>query len=296
MRSCPLLCNPPPRVRCSFGDLAERDNRAGLARWITGRRETRFHELGLDAGRVAERITDGPPTFGSALGIALRAYAEEHGKVHWGDKRPAYALHVAEILAVPRRAVRPPRTGRPGLRASLLRMPWWHRGFHEAVATWAQVVDTTRTYARELGPDSWYQLRFEDLVVDPAGQLRGVCGFLGEEYAPGTTEPHRVAGMAVPARKTWHRRTHGALDTSRAGTWTTRLTPDQIRLSEAVLGERLTSYGYELAGAVRPDPAELLRYRRVEVLRRAAHAKRRTLDRLARVREPGPVACRPAVG
>ncbi|MFD8003046.1 hypothetical protein [Streptomyces mirabilis] len=169
---------------------------------------------------MTARITDGPPTLGSALGIALRAYA----------------------------------------------------------------------------PDSWYRLRFEGLVADPAGQLRGVCGFLGEEYAPGVTEPHRVAGMAVPARRTWHRRTHGALDIDRAGTWTIGLTPNQIRLSGAVLGERLTSHGYELAGAVRPDPAELLRYRRVEVLRRAARAERRTLDRLARMREPGPVACRPATG
>ncbi|MER5534389.1 sulfotransferase family protein [Streptomyces mirabilis] len=259
--------------------------------------ETLPHGLKGMAGRVAERITDGPPTLGSALGIALRAYAEEHGKVRWGDKRPAYALHVAEILRLfpDAQFVHLVRDGRDCV-ASLLRMPWWHRGFHEAVATWAQVVDTTRKYARELGPDTWYHLRFEDLVADPAGQLRGVCGFLGEEYAPGTTEPHRLAGMAVPARKTWHRRTHGALDTTRAGTWTTRLTPDQLRLSEAVLGEWLTSYGYELAGAVRPDPAELLRYRRVEVPHRAPHAKRRTLDRLARVREPGPVACRPAVG
>jgi hypothetical protein len=194
---------PAYEVRPAFGDLAERGNRAGLARWITGRKETRFHELGLDA---------------------------------------------------------------------------------------------TREYARELGPDSWYQLRFEDLVADPEGRLRGVCGFLGEEYAPGMTEPYRVAGVAVPARKTWHRRTHGALDASRAGARTTRLTPNQVRLCEAALGERLISYGYDLAGAVRPDPAELLRYRRVEMLRRAAHSKRRMLDRLARVREPGPVACRPVAG
>jgi hypothetical protein len=86
------------------------------------------------------------------------------------------------------------------------------------------------------------------------------------------------------------------LGTARADTWTTGLTPDQIQLREAVLGGRLTSYGRELAGAVRPDPAELLRYRRVEVLRRATRAERRTLDRLARVREPGPVACRPVTG
>ena len=288
---------PAYEGRPAFGDLAERGNRAGLARWITGRRETRFHELGLDAGRVAERITDGPPTLGSALGIALRAYAEEHGKARWGDKRPAYALRVAEILRLfpDAQFVHLVRDGRDCV-ASLLGMPWWHRGFHEAVATWAQVMDATRKYARELGPDSWYQLCFEDLLGDPEGQLRGVCGFLGEECAPGMTEPYRVAGMTVPARKTWHRRTHGALDTSRAGAWTTRLTPNRIRLCGAASGERLISYGYDLAGAVRPDPAELLRYRRVEMLRRAAHTKRRMLDRLARVREPGPVACRRSRG
>ncbi|WP_327136850.1 hypothetical protein OG585_11420 [Streptomyces sp. NBC_01340] len=36
---------PAYEGRLAFGDLAERGNRAGLARWITGRKETRFHEL-----------------------------------------------------------------------------------------------------------------------------------------------------------------------------------------------------------------------------------------------------------
>ncbi|MET9382425.1 sulfotransferase [Streptomyces sp. NPDC002928] len=285
---------PAYEDRLRFGDLREPDNRAGLAQWITGRKETRFHELGLDAHSVAERIADAPPTLGSALGVPLQAYAERHGKVRWGDKRPAYALHVDAILRLfpDAQFVHLVRDGRDCV-ASLLGMPWWHRGFHEAVATWAQVMDVTRRYARRLGPDSWREVRYEDLLADPETQLRGICAYLGEEYAPETTEPHRLAGTAVPARKTWHQRTHGALDATRAGSWQQRLTPDQIRLCEAVLGERLVRNGYELSGAVRPDPAELLHYRRVEALRRAAHAKRRMLDRLARVREPGPVAARP---
>ncbi|MFJ3668621.1 sulfotransferase family protein [Streptomyces sp. NPDC090106] len=284
--------------RRGFGDLRDAANRAGLARWITGREESRFHELGLDADAVARRIEGAPPTLGSALGVPLRAYAERHGKVRWGDKRPAYALHVEEVLRLfpDAQFVHLVRDGRDCV-ASLLGMPWWHRGFHEAVATWAQVMDVTRRYAARLGPDSWHELRFEDLVADPEPPLRSLCGYLGEEYAPEMTEPRAVAREAVPARKTWHRRTHGALDASRAGSWEHRLTPDQIRLCEAVLGQRLVRNGYALSGAVRPDPAELLRYHRVSALRRAAHAKRRTLDRLARVREPGPVsAARPFTG
>ncbi|WAZ20923.1 sulfotransferase [Streptomyces cinnabarinus] len=282
---------PAYEGRLGFGDLRDAGNRAALARWITGRKATRFHELGLDAGGVAERIADGPPTLGSALAVPLKAYAEQHGKARWGDKRPAYALHVEEIhrLFPDAQFVHLVRDGRDCV-ASLLGMPWWHRGFHEAVATWAQVMDVTRRYASRLGPDCWHELRYEDLLAHPERQLRSLCTYLGEEYAPGTTEPHRLAGLAVPARKTWHRRTHGTLDASRAGSWRQRLTPDQIRLCDAVLGERLESHGYALSGAVRPDPAELLRYRKVSALRRAARAKRRALDRLARVREPGPVA------
>ncbi|MFR0351848.1 sulfotransferase family protein [Streptomyces sediminimaris] len=286
---------PAYEDRLRFGDLRERGNRARLAAWITGRKETRFDELGLDARRIAARIEHGPPTLGSALGIALKSYAERHGKACWGDKRPAYALHVEEIrrLFPTARFVHLVRDGRDCV-ASLLGMPWWHRGFDEAVATWAQVMDVTRRHARGLGPDSWHELRYEDLLADPEPRLRALCAYLGEEYAPGMTEPRRVAGAAVPARKTWHRRTRGALDVSRAGSWRQRLTPDQIRLCETVLAGRLTAHGYELDGAVRADPADVLRYRRVSALRRAARTKRRALDRLTRLREPGPVAASPA--
>jgi hypothetical protein len=287
---------PAYERRLSFGDLREPDNRAGLARWITGREETRFHELGVAPAGVAERIAQGPPTLGSALGIALESYARRHGKVRWGDKRPAYALHVEEILRLfpDAQFVHLVRDGRD-CAASLLGMPWWHSGFHEAVATWAQVMDVTRRHASALGPDSWHEVRYEDLLADPEPRLRELCAYLGEEFDPGMTEPHRLAGAAVPARKTWHRRTHGALDVSRAGSWSTRLSPDQIRLCEAVLGERLTRHGYRLSGAGRPGRAELLRYRRVPALRRAARAKRRALDRLTRLREPGPGTAAPGL-
>ncbi|GGU53506.1 sulfotransferase family protein [Streptomyces daghestanicus] len=286
---------PAYERRLSFGDLRRCAGRAALAEWITTRRETRFDELGLDADTVAARITDGPPTLGSALGVPLRAYAERHGKARWGDKRPAYALHVPEILRLfpDAQFVHLVRDGRDCV-ASLLGMPWWHAGLHEAVATWAQVMDTTRRHARRLGPERWHELRYEDLLTGPEPVLRGLCAYLGEEYDPAMTAPHRLAGLAVPARKTWHRHTRSAPDAARAGTWRRRLTPDQIGLCEAAFGDRLLHAGYEPSGAIRPDPAELLRYRRVSALRRAAHARRRLRDRRTRLREPGPVAALPA--
>ncbi|WP_320779780.1 sulfotransferase [Streptomyces sp. CRN 30] len=284
---------PAYERRLGFGDLARRENRAALAAWLTRRPETRFHELGVDPDAVAARVTDGPPTLGSALAVPLRAYAERHGKVRWGDKRPAYALHVTEILRLfpDAQFVHLVRDGRDCV-ASLLGVDWWHAGFHEAVATWAQVMDTTRRHARRLPPDSWHELRYEDLLADPEPVLRALCAYLGEEYDPAMTAPHLLADVAVPARKTWHRNTHGAPDAARSGTWRHRLTPDQVRLCEAAFGDRLARAGYEPSGAVRPDPADLLRYRKVSALRRAAHARRRLRDAGTRLREHGPVAAR----
>ncbi|WP_371651688.1 sulfotransferase [Streptomyces mirabilis] len=77
---------------------------------------------------------------------------------------------------------------------------------------------------------------------------------------PPETLPHGLKGTGdspnlLPLRRTAGLRRSG----EPTGTWNTRLTPNQIRLSEAALG-------------------------------------RRTLDRLARVCEPGPTACRPGTG
>jgi len=37
---------------------------------------------------------------------------------------------------------------------------------------------------RELYQDNYYELRYEDLVVDPTQHLKDICQFLGEEFDP----------------------------------------------------------------------------------------------------------------
>ncbi|MFD3500693.1 sulfotransferase family protein [Streptomyces sp. NPDC058678] len=199
------------------------------------------------------------------LGTPLRAYAERHGKVRWGDKRPAYALHVSGILRLfpDAQLVCRVRDGRRCV-ASLLWMPG--------------------------GTAAWHELRFEDLVADAELRLRELCGYLDAEYAPEMTEPHRMAGAAVTARKTGHRRTHGTLGASRAGSRQLRLTPDQTWLCEAVLGRRLERHGYELSGALRPDPPNRSTTARCPPSDAPLTPSDGPPTAWHRVREPGPVA------
>src|SRR3954447_482402 len=59
--------------RAAFGDLGQPGNRRRLAEWLT-QGATAFGDLGLDAGEIIERIKNGPPTLGSAMGIVFQAY------------------------------------------------------------------------------------------------------------------------------------------------------------------------------------------------------------------------------
>jgi Sulfotransferase family len=278
--------------RNSFGDLRDKSNLRALAASIVEPRHTLFHDLGLQPAEVAEEIVAGPATLGSALGTVFRAYARRFDKPRWGDKRPGYYQHIPDLLRLFPEAqiVNLIRDGRDCV-ASLLAMPWFHQDIYAATCTWNEAIDYGRQAARRLPANTYLELRYEQLVTDPASQLAALCGFLGEEYYPAMTEPGKVAAIAIPERKTWHADTRKEVTPAPSGSWRERLEPWQISLCEAVMGSRLRSLGYELSGVRRPPAGALIRCARTAALRRGAARKREITNRLQRLREPGPLEC-----
>ncbi|MEU5885041.1 sulfotransferase [Spirillospora sp. NPDC047279] len=283
---------PAYTARCEFGDLRDSANRRALGEWITGRKETKFKDLGLDAAQVVDEIVDGPPTMGSALGIVFRAYARKFGKPRWGDKRPSYFKHVPTLLRMwpDAQFVHLIRDGRDCV-GSLKEMPWYKLDVNHAISAWREAIDYGRRYATDLGPESYYELQYERLVADPAGELSGLCAFLGEEFDPAMTAPQDIAKLTVPPQKRWHDRTHTAVTSGRVGAWSKRLEPWEIGLAESAFGERLADYGYELSGAPKPSPAMLGKFAKTAAHRRMSQRKKDLRDRWQRRYEPGPVEC-----
>ena len=276
--------------RNGLGDLRSEASRRVLADSIVRDPATLFGDLGLDADEVAGEITGGPPTLGSAIGIVFRAYARRFGKPRWGDKRPGYYQYVPALARMfpDAQFVHLIRDGRDCV-ASLLRMPWFRQDIYAAVCTWTEAIDSGRRAARSLPADAYYELRYEDLVADPAGQLAKLCDFLGEDYDPAMAEPHRVSGDTLPERQVWHSATRAEVRAAPSGTWQERLEPGQVALCERAMSGRLRSLGYEIAGSARPSPAVLARYARAAALHRGAAYKRRLRDRARRRRERCPV-------
>lgn len=278
--------------RNKFGDLRDEARRRALASSIVNERQTLFYDLGLDAQEVLAEIVDGSPTLGSALGTVFRAYARRFDKPRWGDKRPGYYQCIPGLLRMfpDAQIVHLIRDGRDCV-ASLKSMPWFKQDIYAAICTWIEAIDSGRRAARQLPADAYFELRYEELVADPAGRLAELCDFLGEEYDVAMTEPCKIAASTIPERKTWHADTRRQVMAGPSGSWQERLEPWEISLCEAAMGKRLGALGYEPSSAGRPPAGHLNRYARAAALHRGAAYKRRARDRTQQLREPGPVEC-----
>lgn len=283
LRAHPRIAIPPEtrllldayEHRGAYGDLRRLPNRQALAEWIVAGAGTRFSGLGLDPRSVADEIIAGPPTLGSALEIALRAYARRLGKPRWGDKRPGYVQHIDALLRMfpDAQIVHVIRDGRSCV-AELNGTPWWRMGVYHAIATWTQAIDAGQAAASRLPADTYVEVQYERLASDPEDELRRLCAFLDEEYVPSMVTPR-----GTPEWERWH-----------ASYGRRRLERWELELCEAVMTDRLLAYGYEPSPAGRPSARHLAQYAGVTTHRRLAARKRAMLDLRLRAAEPHSVA------
>jgi hypothetical protein len=250
--------------RADFGDLADEANRRALAEKIVDSHW--FADLRLDPERIVEQVVDEAWTVGSAVGLVLRAYSEQSGKLRWGDKRPYYrnAIWLIRRMFPDAQFVHIIRDGRDAVASMKHVPPWNEQSFDARVCAWIEAVDQAKEARDKLTADTFYELQYERLVTEPKTELAGLCEFLGEEIDEAMLRPERLADHVVPEHQTWHVLTRQEVSPRSIGTFRERLEPGQLGLAEAVMGDRLAAYGYELVGAEPPAPQRLEEYTRYE--------------------------------
>ena len=276
-----------------FGDLTRRRNRNRVASFIIDRRWSRLDHLGVDPTDLRQRMAQADPMIGSLLAAVFEAYAARFDKPRWGDKRPAYIdrLDVVLRLFPDAQIIHVIRDGRDCV-SSLKRMPWWRRSTYAAIRTWVDAIDNGARARATLAADQYAEVRYEDLVAAPEPELRRLAAWLGEEFDPAMLAPHRMSSVAVPAGKTWHRNTRREVNATAVRRWASDLEPWELRLMEAVAGDRLRRHGYALSSGHRPapPPVHLARYAYEVLRRRVWSARRRGGDRIRQRRYGWPVA------
>ncbi|MEM9374004.1 MAG: sulfotransferase [Planctomycetota bacterium] len=150
--------------------------------------------------------------------------------------------------------VRDPRDVAP----SVIRMGWAGNVYH-ASERWIGAERAWDRVADRIAPSRLLELRFEDLLADPRGQLAHVCAFVGVPYDDAMLSFHEDTSYDPP-------------DPSASQRWSVVLSERDVRLIEGRLGELAERRGYELSGLPPLHPG-LLRRSALRIQNKVAHVR-----------------------
>ena len=207
----------------------------------------RFETWDLPIEAVAEEISGTTKVdYADAVSAAFSAYARVNGKSRWGDKTPRYVEHI-ELLArlfPGARFIHLVRDGR-NVALSYANVPFGPKTVGKAAALWRARVIAGRTDGVTLGGQRYLEMRYEDLVEDPAGETKDICEFLDLTFDPGMLDyTERARGSVLPRASMYNPRVTEPPQMN-VRSWQDSMPPDQVEIFEAVAGDALSLLAYE---------------------------------------------------
>jgi hypothetical protein len=247
-----------PRFRAfldTYGDLSQPANfRTLLSEMIFGLK-TPFFGLGLNPATIVdELLTKIPaPNFAEAFRAILQLYSDSLKKPRWGEKTPHNLYYLSEILAdfPAAKIINLVRDGRD-VATEQLRSAFGPRNIYAASLIWRRTQEVAEIWRQKLPADTWLDVRYEELAVQPEPVLERVCEFLGEKYEAGILNFYQGTIARRRAKTKDHRPLGHAVSTHYVGIYQRYLSLYEQGIFSWVAGDASKTSGYEIAVAPQP--------------------------------------------
>lgn len=251
-----------------------------LVEWV--RSYKRFHRLGLGDADV-DGAAKGATTYAEFVGRLYTAYAAARGKRLAGEKTPDYVKHLPRLhgLFPGTRFVHIVRDGRD---VALSAREWavdgkgpskldlWEEEPVAVCALWWQwMVRLGLEGGAAVGPATYHQVSYEELVDRPEEVLAGVAAFLELADSPEMAGFHVGRTKDAPglsAKSAWLPATRGLRQ------WREELTDRELALFDQLAGDVLDRLGYPASG-VSADEEVVATARRARVWWESRHSHTR---------------------
>lgn len=202
--------------------------------------------LPLEATDIERLIAQ--PTRPAIIDELFRIYAAREGATRWGDKTPghAHALPLIRQDFPGAKVIHMIRDGRD-VAESLRRMPWGASSMVGLAEEWRRDVLACRAFFGGKNHPDLLEVRYEQLVNDPEGQLQRVFAFLGVSFRD-TTRSYAESSLthAYLNRDRVHASLEGGIKKSRVGVYRKTFTAAEIEIFESIAGDALQAHGYAL--------------------------------------------------
>ena len=276
------------RKQTQWGDLSEWQNFERFYQWAL--RFQYFKHFETEGGKIIEgEKWHAACERHDAAGIFEALVRHDGGSPLgseriWGDKTPPYRLHLPLLkqLFPDSRFIHIIRDVRD---VCLSSHSAWGKSMVRTAQIWADETPICQEAGREMKPEDYLELRYEDLTGAPETWLRRVSDFLEVPFDPATLE------LARPAEKLGTANASTQVLSSNREKWRKKMTEATQQQVEAIAGSLLVELGYPTLHDSTPrrltalewkllqvnDGIQLLRFRQkewgiVEAIRRTISA------------------------
>lgn len=179
------------------------------------------------------------------------AYMRREGKTWWADKTPPHIDHVDLLADIfpGAKFIELVRDGRDVV-LSIMGLPFGGNNVWTTARRWAHCVRRGQQ-ARVEHPDDVLLVRYEEIVHDPAVQVRRVSEFLGIEYDDDMLRVEDTDASKLQADQAgWFTNLWGGINTNAVGKWRTKMSTRDQAIFLAAAGPELAIHGYADNGVV----------------------------------------------
>lgn len=243
----------------AFGDLSRQENVRRLLQEMYRRNaeflDTDLHGIRFDVDSLAADLwAEGRITLPTIIAGLFEKNAHGEGKRRWGDKTPYYVLHLPKIIEwfPGAQFIHLVRDGRDCSLSLINRKHDFNvYNTYQAAKYWQRYVQVGTEHGKRLGQDSYIEIRYEDLLSNPAGTMQRISTFLGEEYSESLVHFKKAnqAGKTPLLQK--------PVQPDNAGKWRSQMSHAGIRIFESVAAGTLAQFGYPVETDARALPRAL---------------------------------------
>lgn len=176
------------------------------------------------------------PGFQGVVDAIFGDFARRQGKSRWIEKSPGNLGYISELAAeIPNASfIHIIRDGRDCAQSFHRR---WRYDPEDTIYRWRRLVLMGRQQGRQLGPERYIEVSYEDLTRSPEPGMRRLCEFLGVQYTPAMLE----SSMRMADRQAMG---NVARIVENSGKWRGYFSQGQIDRLETVAGAALAELGY----------------------------------------------------
>lgn len=252
------------------------------------RAHERFRRFRLKPEQLREALDPAPATLADAIRRIYAAYAAKKGKERYADKTPHYVMHVKLLagLLPESKWVHVLRDGRNAA-LSIMEWPLGPNKLDEALLMWRRRVEAGLQAAEMLGPERYLQYRHEDLVDESEKVLRQICEFIELRFDDRMLRYYEENPVGAEFIKKFpHQRALALPPTKGLRDFRQQMTPDQIEMTERLIGDLLEQLGYgRVTDAPMIDPERLAAMQEAAVESRRTGKDQRIAERRAVLEE-----------